>query len=93
MGERPVRRVLVMAIENVILGTLATAAGLVGGWFLLSLIIATRIAKTVPDIYIKPYVSEIEAVRYAGLRYCVLWLGSPPDMAAPHTMNLPGALR
>jgi putative ABC transport system permease protein len=55
----PVSRVLLIAMgENLLLGILATAAGLIGGWYLLRLIISTRIADTLPDIYIKPFVSE-----------------------------------
>ena len=55
----PITRVLRLAvIENFILGIFATAIGLLGGWFLLRLIIATRVADTLPDIYIKPSISE-----------------------------------
>jgi len=55
----PVGTVMRMTmVENLILGIGATIAGVVGGWFLLRLIISTRVEDTMPDIYIKPYVSE-----------------------------------
>ena len=54
----PVRTVLRMAIiENLIIGVLATALGFLGGWTLLSLIIAIRIPETIPDIDVPPVLS------------------------------------
>ncbi len=55
----PVGTIMRLAVvENLILGLAATAMGLLGGWFLIRAIIATRIADTMPDILIKPTVSE-----------------------------------
>ena len=55
----PVGTVLRLAvIENFILGLGSTALGVAGGWFLLGLIISTRIADTLPDIFVKPTVDE-----------------------------------
>jgi putative ABC transport system permease protein len=54
----PVFTVLRMAIiENLIIGIGATLGGVIGGWFLLRLIMATRVASTFPDIYIKPVIA------------------------------------
>jgi putative ABC transport system permease protein len=55
----PVGTVMRMTmVENLILGVCATATGVFGGWFLLRLIISTRVEDTMPDIYIKPFISE-----------------------------------
>jgi putative ABC transport system permease protein len=54
----PVRTVLQIAvIENLIIGAAATTFGLIGGGALLRVLIETRIAETLPDIYIKPVIS------------------------------------
>ena len=55
----PVGTVMRMTmVENLILGIGATAVCVIGGWFLLLLIMATRVKDTMPEIYIKPYVSQ-----------------------------------
>jgi putative ABC transport system permease protein len=55
----PVGTVMRMTvIENLILGFAATVVGVAGGWLLLVLILATRVRDTLPEVYIKPYISE-----------------------------------
>jgi putative ABC transport system permease protein len=55
----PVGTVMRLAvIENLLIGVMSTAAGILGGWFLLQAIIATRIRDTMPDVYIQPFVSN-----------------------------------
>lgn len=53
-----VRTVLRMAVvENLILGIMATIAGVVAGWLLLRAIIAIRIPSTLPDLEVIPVIS------------------------------------
>jgi putative ABC transport system permease protein len=55
----PVGTVMRLAVfENLLVGLLSTAGGLLGGWLLLQGIITTRIRDTMPDIYIQPVVSN-----------------------------------
>jgi putative ABC transport system permease protein len=44
-------------VENLILGIASTAAGVTAGWFLLRLLLATRVEDTLPDILIKATIS------------------------------------
>jgi putative ABC transport system permease protein len=90
----PVTRVLLIAvIENFILGILATAAGVAGGWYLLRLIIATRIEETLPDIYIKPFVSETTLVITVLVGVLCVALAPLLTWRRLTRMNLPGALK
>lgn len=53
-----IRTVMRMAVvENLLLGLLATAMGLLGGWWMLGWILGFRIPETLPDIYIPPFVT------------------------------------
>jgi putative ABC transport system permease protein len=90
----PVTRVLQMAmVENLILGVLATAAGLAGGWYLLRLIIATRIEDTLPEIYIKPSVSEGTLLITVVVGVLCVALAPLLTWRRLTRMNLPGALK
>ena len=47
----PVRKVIGIAmVENFIIGIIATALGILGGWFLLNTIVRTRLPQTLPEI-------------------------------------------
>jgi putative ABC transport system permease protein len=90
----PVSRVLLIAMgENLLLGILATAAGLIGGWYLLRLIISTRIADTLPDIYIKPFVSESTLVITLVVGILCVALAPLLTWRRLSRMDLPAALK
>ena len=90
----PETRVLLIAVaENLILGILATAAGVAGGWYLLRLIIATRIEDTLPDIYIKPFVSEATLVITVVVGVLCVALAPLLTWRRLTRMNLPSALK
>lgn len=90
----PVFTVLRLAvIENLILGVAATAAGLIAGRLLLGLIIDTRVADTMPDIYIKPEISlatvsitVVLGVACVGLAPLLAW-------RKLNRMDVPGTLK
>lgn len=90
----PVWRVVWLAVvENFLLGILATALGIVAGWYLLRVIIATRIADTMPDIYVKPYVSETTLIITIVVGILCVALAPLLTWRRLARMNVPGALK
>ena len=90
----PIRKVVRMAVvENLILGVLATAAGITSGWFLLRLIIAIRIPETLPDVYIPPSVSTTTLITTLVLG--ILAVGAAPLLTIRRLrrMNIPATLK
>ena len=93
-GGVPIRKVVRMAVvENLILGVLATAAGITSGWFLLRLIIAIRIPETLPDVYIPPSVSTTTLITTLVLG--ILAVGAAPLLTIRRLrrMNIPATLK
>lgn len=69
----PVGTVVRMAmVESLILGVLATAGGVGLGWVLLRILLATRVAATLPDIYIKATIGTTTLLIAAGLGMLVV---------------------
>jgi putative ABC transport system permease protein len=90
----PVTRVLwIGVVENFLLGIFATALGIVGGWYLLRLIISTRISHTLPDIYIKPYVADSTLVITLVVGIGCVALAPLLTWRRLTRMNVPGALK
>jgi putative ABC transport system permease protein len=90
----PVRTVLRMAVlENLILGVLATAIGLAGGWFLLRLIIAIRIPETLPDIDVPPVISPATLVITVTLGVLAVALAPLLTWRRLRRMDVPATLK
>lgn len=89
-----VRTVLRMAIvENLILGVVATVAGVVLGWLLLGAIIELRIPTTLPDIDVVPTIS-VTTLALSGL-LGVLGVAAAPLLTLRKMlrMNVPATLK
>jgi putative ABC transport system permease protein len=90
----PVGTVLRLAvIENLILGLGSTALGVAGGWFLLRLIISTRIADTLPDIYVKPTLDETTLIITLVVGVACVALAPLLTWRWLARMDVPGALK
>jgi putative ABC transport system permease protein len=90
----PIGTVLRLAvIENLFLGLGATLLGLAGGWFLLGLIISTRIAETLPDIYIKPTLNETTLLITAVVGIAFVALAPLLTWRRLARMDIPGSLK
>jgi putative ABC transport system permease protein len=64
----PVRTALRIAVvEHLLLGIFASAAGILGGWYLLKGIVAIRIPETLPDIDVVPALSPLTVATALGL--------------------------
>ena len=80
-------------IENLFLGLGATLLGLAGGWFLLRLIISTRIAETLPDIYVKPTLDETTLLITAVVGIAFVALAPLLTWRRLARMDIPGSLK
>jgi len=90
----PVGTVLRLAvIENFILGLFATAGGIAGGWGLLRLTIATRVADTLPDIYVKPAIAETTVIVTVALGVGFVALAPLLTWRKLSRMDVPGTLK
>jgi putative ABC transport system permease protein len=90
----PVRRVVLMTmLENLVLGIAATAGGLLGGWFLLRLTLATRVKETLPDILIKPTISGETLAITVVLGVLVVALAPLAIVRRLQRMDVPSALK
>ena len=90
----PVTRVLRLAVvESLLLGILATILGLAGGWFLLRLIVTTRIADTLPDVYVKPALSDTTLIITAFVGIVCVSLAPLLTWRRLSRMDVPGALK
>jgi putative ABC transport system permease protein len=90
----PIGTVLRLAvIENFILGLGATALGIVGGWYLLGLIISTRVSDTLPDIYIRPTLHETTLLVTTVVGVACVSLAPLLTWRRLARMDVPGALK
>jgi putative ABC transport system permease protein len=90
----PLGTVLRLAvIENFILGLGSTALGIAGGWYLLRLIISTRISDTLPDIYVKPTLNETTLLITIVVGVACVALAPLLTWRRLARMDIPGALK
>ncbi|MGE0598682.1 MAG: ABC transporter permease [Dehalococcoidia bacterium] len=90
----PLTKVVRMAVvENLLLGIVATAAGITGGWFLLRLIIAIRIPETLPDIDIPPALSTTTIVTTLVLGVIAVGVSPLLIVRRLRRMDIPSALK
>jgi putative ABC transport system permease protein len=90
----PIGTVMRLAvIENLVLGVGSTVLGLAGGWYLLRLIISTRIADTLPDIYIKPTLHETTLLLTVVVGVGCVALAPLLTWRRLARMDVPGALK
>lgn len=90
----PVSTVLRLAvIEHLILGAVATAIGLAGGWFLLRWIIETQVADLLPDLYIKPVIGTSTVLLALALGVASVALAPLLTWRKLSQMDVPGTLK
>jgi len=90
----PVRTVLRMAVvENLILGIVATIAGVVAGWLLLRAIIAIRIPSTLPDLEVIPVISPTTLVISVVLGVLAVALAPLLTVRKLRRMDVPATLK
>jgi hypothetical protein len=80
-------------IENLIVGLIATAGGVAGGWFLLRLLLATRVEDTLPDIYIRAVIGGSTLAIAAGLGVLVVALAPLLNWRRLRAMDIPSTLK
>jgi putative ABC transport system permease protein len=89
-----VRTVLRMAVvENLILGIVATIAGVVAGWLLLRAIIAIRIPSTLPDLEVIPVISPTTLVISVVLGVLAVALAPLLTVRKLRRMDVPATLK
>jgi len=90
----PVGTVVRLAMaESLILGLLATAGGVWLGWVLLRVLLATRVATTLPDIYIKATIGTTTLAIAAGLGILVVAAAPTLHWRRLARMDVPGTLK
>jgi len=89
-----VRTVMWMAMfENLLLGLLATAMGLLGGWLLLRWLMESRMRELIPDIWMPPVIAPATLVIAVGLGVAAVALAPLLTLRRLGRMDVAGALK
>jgi putative ABC transport system permease protein len=90
----PVRTVMRMAVlENLILGIFATAVGLAVGYLLLRFLVDVNVAETLPDVDIRPAISDVTLVTTIVLGILAVALAPLLTWRRLRRMDIPSTLK